>query len=180
MRITKQNTVGLVIDIQERLFPVMQNKQKLLENCTILLRGLSELKVPILATQQYTKGLGDTLEEIKSSVENFSFIEKKDFSCYDEPVFAEKLNDLAPKNVIICGIESHVCVLQTAVDLRSAGFSPIVVLDAVSSRSLENIELAKERFRWEGILMTSYESILFELTRSANAAEFRAISKLVK
>ena len=180
MRITKENTVGLIIDIQERLFPVMWRKEELLENCEILLKGLNELNIKVLATQQYTKGLGETLESIKSSVGNFSFIEKKDFSCYDEPVFTEKLNVLAPKNVIICGIESHVCVLQTAVDLKAAGFNPIVVMDCVSSRTKQNLELAIERFRFENIMMTSYESILFELTRTAGTAEFKAISKLVK
>ncbi|NQU51523.1 MAG: isochorismatase family protein, partial [Bacteroidetes bacterium] len=110
----------------------------------------------------------------------FTFIEKRDFSCCDEPVVFEKLKKLNAKNVILCGIESHVCVLQTAIDLKEAGYNPIVVMDCVSSRSIENIELAKERFRFEGIMMTSYESILFELTRSAGAPEFRAISKLVK
>jgi len=91
-----------------------------------------------------------------------------------------KLSELGAKNIIICGIESHVCVLQTAVDLKDAGFNPIVVMDCVSSRTKENIELVKERFRYEGIMMTSYESILFEITRSSAAPEFKAISKLVK
>jgi nicotinamidase-related amidase len=95
-------------------------------------------------------------------------------------VVTEKLKVLEAKNIIICGIESHVCVLQTAVDLKKEGFNPIVVMDCVSSRTKENIEMAKERFRHEGIMMTSYESILFELTRSSVAPEFKAISKLVK
>lgn len=180
MRITKENTAGLVIDIQERLFPVMNNKEILLKNCEILLRGLSELQVPILATQQYTKGLGETLSEIKSAVENFEPIEKTDFSCCDEPAFITKLQNTHAKNIIICGIEAHVCILQTAVDLKQAGYNPVVVVDCVSSRAKENLELAKERFRHEGILMTSYESILFELTRSAKATGFKTISKLVK
>ncbi len=180
MRITKANTTGLVIDMQERLSPVMLENEKLLKNCKILIRGLAELKLPIVITQQYTKGLGETLPEIKAAITDFTFIEKRDFSCCDEPVVSEKLKELNAKNVILCGIESHVCVLQTAIDLKEAGYNPIVVMDCVSSRSIENIELAKERFRFEGIMMTSYESILFELTRSAGATEFRAISKLVK
>lgn len=180
MRITKENTVGLVVDVQERLFPVMWEKEKLLTNCKILIAGLQELQIPLLVTQQYTKGLGETQTEIKSVIPDFSFIEKREFSCCDEPTVLKRLNHLHAKNVIICGIESHVCVLQTAVDLKDAGFNPIVVTDCVSSRTKENIELAKERFRFEGILMTSYESILFELTRSSGATEFKAISKLVK
>ena len=90
------------------------------------------------------------------------------------------MNNLEPKNIIICGIESHVCVLQTAVDLKEAGYNPVVVIDCVSSRTKESFEIAKERFRHEGILMTSYESVLFELTRSSAALEFKAISNLVK
>ena len=180
MRIGKENTVGLIVDIQERLFPVMWEKEKLLENCKILIAGLNELKIPAIITQQYTKGLGETHAEIKSLIPDFEYIEKRDFSCCDEPLVSEKLKKSNAKNVIICGIESHVCVLQTAIDLKEAGLNPIVVMDCVSSRKKEDLELAKERFRIEGVMMTSYESILFELTRTSAASEFRAISKLVK
>ncbi|WP_346858622.1 hydrolase [uncultured Draconibacterium sp.] len=180
MRITKENTVGLIIDMQERLFPVMNEKEALLKSCQTLVEGLGTLSIPLVVSQQYTKGLGETLPEIKELIPDFEYIEKKDFSCWDTPEIADKLNELEAKNIIICGIESHVCVLQTAVDLKAAGLNPIVVMDCVSSRSEVNKEMAKERFRAEGIMMTSYESILFELTRSAGAPEFRAISKLVK
>ncbi|MCG6185968.1 isochorismatase family protein [Maribellus maritimus] len=180
MRITKENTIGLVIDIQERLFPVMWEKENLLKNCAILLNGLKELSLPTIVTQQYTKGLGETLQEIKATIADFNYVEKRDFSCCDELKVAEKLKVSGAENVIICGIESHVCVLQTAVDLKEAGLNPVVVMDCVSSRSKESIDIAKERFRYERIMMTSYESILFELTRTAGAPEFRAISKLVK
>ncbi len=180
MRITKENTTGLIIDIQERLFPVMYEKEKLLKNCQILISGLKELSVPIVVSQQYTKGLGETLPEIKSLIPDFDFSEKRDFSCCDEQALMDKLKEVRAQNVIICGIESHVCVLQTAIDLKDVGLNPVVVMDCVSSRTKENIELAKERLRFEGIMMTSYESILFELTRSSGAPEFRTISKLVK
>jgi len=180
MRITKENTVGLIVDIQERLFPAMFEKETLMKNTLILIQGLIELKLPLVITQQYTKGLGETLPEIQSVFSDFSFIEKRDFSCCDEPVVMDKLREMGAKNIIICGIESHVCVLQTAVDLKEAGFNPIVVVDCISSRTKESIETAKERFRYEGIMTTSYESILFELTRSSASPEFKAISKLVK
>lgn len=180
MRITKENTTGLVVDIQERLFPVMWEKEKFLKNCQVLIRGLNELDIPLVVTQQYTKGLGETVEGIKSVFPDFQPIEKREFSCCDEPSVNLKLAELQTKNVIICGIESHVCVLQTAIDLKEAGFNPVVVMDCASSRTPESIELAKERFRFEGIMMTSVESILFELTRSSAIPEFKAISKLVK
>ena len=180
MRITKEHTVGLIVDIQERLFPAMFEKETLMKNTLILIQGLIELKLPLVITQQYTKGLGETISEIKSVFPDFSFIDKRDFSCCDEPVVMDKLREMGAKNIIICGIESHVCVLQTAVDLKEAGFNPIVVMDCVSSRTKESVETARDRFRFEGILMTSYESILFELTRSSASPEFKAISKLVK
>ena len=180
MRILRENSVGLVIDIQERLVPAMEENEVLVENCSKLIQGLQILGLPLLVTQQYTKGLGETIDEIKSLIPDFQYIEKKDFSCLGEPVFAEKLALSGARNVIICGIESHVCVLQTGIDLKEAGYNPVVVFDCVSSRSFDNVDLAAERFRYEGIMMTSMESILFELTRSAGASEFKEISKLVK
>lgn len=180
MRILKENTVALVIDIQERLLPAMEEQEMLINNCTILIGGLQELSVPLIVTQQYTRGLGETVPEIKSIIKDFSPIEKRDFSCCDEANIAEEIEKSGAKNVIICGIESHVCVLQTAIDLKEAGYIPVVVMDCVSSRNLDNVDLAAERFRYEGIMMASYESILFELTRGAGAPEFKAISKLVK
>ncbi|SHF66383.1 Nicotinamidase-related amidase [Mariniphaga anaerophila] len=180
MRITKENTVGLIIDIQERLFPAVWEKEMFLKNCQTLIQGLNELGTPLVVTQQYTKGLGETIDEIKSLIPDFQYIEKRDFSCCDEPLVIEALKTRQAKNVIICGAESHVCVLQTAIDLKEAGYTPIIVLDGVSSRTAESIEIAKERFRFEGIMITSVEAILFELTRTSTAPEFRAISKLVK
>ncbi len=180
MRVTRENTIGLIIDIQERLFPVMHEKENLLQNCQILIQGLNELSVPLLVTQQYTRGLGATLPEISKLIPGFKSIEKTTFSCYDVPEVREEIKDKSAQNIILFGIESHVCVLQTAVDLKEAGFNPVVVMDAVSSRTTQNIELAKERYRHEKIMMTSYESLLFELTRTAGTAEFKTISKLVK
>jgi len=180
MRITRENTIGLIVDIQERLVPAMAESETLVKNCKILVEGLQTLHIRLMATQQYTKGLGETISEISAIVPNFSPIEKRDFSCCDETSVREQLKLNGAHNVIICGIESHVCVLQTAIDLKEIGYNPVVVMDCVSSRSLDNVDLAAERFRYEGIMMTSYESILFELTRSSAAEEFRAISKLVK
>ncbi|NOY95229.1 MAG: isochorismatase family protein [Chlorobi bacterium] len=180
MRIVKEGTVGLVVDVQERLFPVMVEKEKLLGNCLVLTKGLQELGVPLVVTQQYTKGLGHTIKELNEELNQIVPIEKRGFSCCDEPVFLKKLKGLNAKNIIICGIESHICILQTAIGLKEYGFNPVVVINCVSSRKKEDLELAKERFRFEKIMMASYESILFELTRSSSVPEFKAISKLVR
>lgn len=180
MRILKENTLGLVIDIQEKLVPVMHKKDTLINNCKILIKGLLELNISLIVSEQYTKGLGKTIPEISSEIQNFSPVEKTDFSCCDEPAISTLFSNPDKKNIVICGIESHVCVLQTAIDLKDSGYNPIVVMDCISSRNLENIELAKERFRFENIMMTSYESILFELAKSSKIPEFKTISKLVK
>jgi len=180
MRIHKENTVAVLIDIQERLFPVMQNADDLLNNCSILVQGLQELSVHLLVTQQYTKGLGNTVPELVAVINDFLPIEKTAFSCYSEPAFVEALEEEDAPNVILCGIESHVCVLQTAIDLKEAGYQPIVIFDCVSSRTDFNKQMALERYRYEGIMVSSYEAILFELTQGAKAPEFKAISKLVK
>lgn len=180
MRIDKENCIGLVVDIQERLVPVMYQKDKFLSNSSRLILGLQELGVPLIITQQYTKGLGNTITEISTLIRDFKPIEKTSFSCYDEPEFVKALNYCEPKNVIICGIESHVCVLQTAIDLKTAGYNPIIIYDCITSRAKLNLKIAIERFRFEEIMISSFESILFELTRGANDPAFKAISKLVK
>lgn len=180
MRICKDNSTALVIDMQEKIIPVISKQKELLLHCKILISGLQELSIPTVFTQQYTKGLGDTISEIKSLVPDFSYIDKTDFSCLDEPLYAEWLEQQNRKNVIICGIEAHVCVLQTAIDLKEKGYNPIVVVDCINSRTEGNKALSIERFKQEKIILSSYESILFELTRSAKAPEFRIISKLIK
>lgn len=180
MRITKENTIGLIIDLQEKLLPVMADADLLLQQNQILIQGLNELEIPLLLTQQYSKGLGETVPSIKELLKDFAPIEKKEYSCYQVAEFKEKCSQLQAKNIIISGIECHICVLQTAVDLKEAGLNPIVTLDAVSSRSLDHVDIAADRFRHEGIMVSSVESILFELTASASNPHFKAISKLIK
>jgi nicotinamidase-related amidase len=180
MKIDKKDTIAVVIDIQERLFPAMSDKAALLDNNRKLINGLNVQEVPILVTQQYTKGLGETLPELSGLVKDFSPIEKTVFSCYDEPDFISAIEEKDCKNVVLVGIESHVCVLQTAIDLKDAGYNPIVVFDCVSSRKQSDKALALERFRHEGIMVTGMESLLFELTRGAKEPGFKEISKIVK
>jgi hypothetical protein len=180
MRIKRENCSGLVIDIQEKLYPVMAESDSLKTNCIKFLEGLSLLGIPTVFTQQYSKGLGDTISEISSLYQSFSHIEKNSFSCMDEPAYTNYLEHSGKTNVLVCGIESHVCVLQTAIDLQEKGYHPVIISDCISSRSLAEKEIAINRFRQEGILVSTVESILFELTRTAAAVEFKAISKIIK
>ena len=180
MRILKEDTIGVFIDIQERLFPHMQDMDQLEQNLLTLAAGIKVLEIPIVITEQYTKGLGFTILPLKMAFSEYSVIEKTAFSCCDEPRFADTLREIGKKSVILCGIETHVCVLQTAIDLIQAGYQPIVIEDCVSSRKLSDKITAIERMRQEGAIISSLESILFELTRFSGTETFKAISKLVK
>jgi nicotinamidase-related amidase len=180
MRILRENTTALIIDIQERLFPHIHEQEELAANTEILIRGFQVLGIPLYVTQQYTKGLGPTIHRIESLFEPFSHIEKTAFSCCDEPEVALALETEGKKNVILAGIEAHVCVLQTSIDLLERGFQPVLISDCTGSRKSSDKNTAVQRMRSEGTLISSYESILFELCRYSGTAEFKAVSALVK
>jgi len=180
MRIERGISAGLVIDIQEKLFPHMDKKEAFLKKCTSLIKGLKVLGVPVVVTEQYPKGLGATLPEISELMDREPVIEKMAFSCCDEPAVLQSSPLKVRKTVILCGIETHVCVLQTVVDLIGCGFNAVVVEDCTTSRSSEDKRVAVERMRREGAVVTSCESILFELARVSGTEEFKAISRLVK
>ncbi len=180
MRIKRENCTALIIDIQEKLFPLMAEKELLLANCKKLIEGLKVLQIPLFVTQQYSKGLGGTIHEIRRLFDSFSFIEKNTFSCMDEAQYLEALERSGKSNILILGIESHVCVLQTAIDLKERGYQPVVVSDCVSSRDPAEKQVALQRFALEGITVSTVESILFELTRTSSAPEFKSISNLVR
>ena len=180
MRILRENTAGLVIDIQERLFPLIYENEILAKNASVLIQGLQSLSIPVIVTQQYTKGLGGTIEPVRRLFGEPGHIEKVAFSCCDEPSFMEPLKASGRKFIIITGIEAHVCVLQTTIDLLEQGFTPVVIEDCVSSRKKNDKKQAIFRMRKEGAIISTYESILFELLRYSGTDDFKAISKLVK
>ena len=134
----------------------------------------------MILTKQYTKGLGETIEPIKKAADHQKHIEKTAFSCCDEPMFNEVLAVTARKYVIVAGIEAHVCVMQTVVDLIERGYVPVLAEDCVGSRKLNDKAIAIERMRQEGAVVTTYESILFELLQYSGTDTFKQISKLVK
>jgi nicotinamidase-related amidase len=180
MRILKESTAGLVIDIQERLYPHIHEHEAVARNTGILLEGLRVLGVPVLVTQQYTRGLGPTIPGLMDQIRGYPLIEKIAFSCCDEPEFIRALGQTHKQFILIAGIESHVCVLQTVIDLLERGYQPVLVEDCVSSRKAGDKSTAVRRMQKEGAILTSYESILFELCRHAGTDEFKSISKLVK
>jgi nicotinamidase-related amidase len=180
MRILKDHTVALVIDFQERLFPFIHENEKLLKNVPILIEGLKALGINIFVTEQYVKGLGPTVSPIAQALGDARRIEKMSFSCCDEPRLMEGIALTGKENVIITGIESHVCVLQTVIDMIRNGYHPIVVEDCISSRKENDKKIAIERMKKEGAIITTYESVLFELLRYSGTEQFKVISRLVK
>ena len=178
MRIEREKSQVLVVDIQEKLFPHMENQEVLKEKIITLLEGTKVLAVPMMAARQYPKGLGDTIEELGS---NFTqYYDKMTFSCCGSEHLLEALHKTGRKNIIITGIEAHVCVLQTVIDLKALGFTPIVVVDAIGSRERQDYDIALKRMEYEGAVLTTVESILFELCHTAGTEEFKKISRLVK
>ena len=180
MRISKDNTACIIIDIQDRLFPHMYKKEELERNVRILIKGLELLEIPLLVTEQYRKGLGSTIPGIIDILSTFEPIEKISFSCCDESRFLKALNLLNKKYIILAGIEAHVCVLQTVIDLIENGYHPVLVEDCVSSRKENDKRIALDRIRNEGATITTYESILLELCRVAGSETFKKISGLIK
>ena len=180
MRIKCNDSLCLIIDIQERLFPHMACKEDLLRNTLVLLEGLKVLKVPVIFTEQYRKGLGPTIPEIISAADSFMPLEKSSFSCMDDKGIREALKNAGKKFVILAGIESHVCVLQTAIDLLEQGYVPVIVEDCVSSRHKASKETALRRLVQAGAVPATAETILFELLRYSGTEDFKKISRIIK
>ena len=180
MKIKSENTCLLFIDIQERFKPVISGMDDVVKNTLILAKAARILEIPFIVTQQYPAGLGQTLPEILDILKPEDVIEKTAFSCYNEPCFVRRLNELNRRDVIICGIETHVCILQTVFDLLSNNYRVFVLADATSSRHIEDKELALSAIRDAGAVVISTESILFMLLADSKHPHFREGQALVK
>lgn len=183
MRLDRHNAVLVVIDVQARLMPVIDRADVVVRNVERLVRGCHVLSVPAILTEQYVKGLGTTVPDVRRAFEEttgYRPIEKMCFSAQGCEAFAAQLAALERKQVIVAGVEAHVCVYQTVRDLQAAAMSVTIVADAVSSRTPENKDIALRRLISEGVKLSSTEMALFELAVVSGTDEFRAISKLVK
>jgi len=178
----RDKAVLVVIDVQERLCVAMDEKvlQKLSRNIGILLDSAAVLDIPVLITEQYVRGLGATLPELKEKTAGAPCYEKMAFSCCGSAEFIEKLKETGRTQIVITGMESHVCVLQTVIELRDAGFNVHIVKDAIMSRSKHNWRTAIEAMTLAGAVPTCTESVLFQLLKVAGTDEFKLLSKLVK
>jgi nicotinamidase-related amidase len=172
----------IVIDLQEKLIPPIFQKELLLRNSQLLIRLAGILKIPTLVSTQYSKGLGKTVPEIASLLPNTETIEKLAFSCFGSDVFCSTLKHL-PGNrntVLLCGMESHICVAQTALAALRNGYLVHVAADAVSSRTELNWKIGLERMRAAGAVMSSTEMMIYEALGSSGTSEFKEMLKHLK
>lgn len=179
-RIIRTKAALAVIDIQERLLPAIFEGERVVRNTLRLIKGARALQIPVLVTEQYKKGLGATTPEIAAEIADFTQMEKVAFSACGAADFEEALKAKKVSDVILCGIEAHVCVSQTCLDLLDSGFRVFVAADAISSRTPENQRIGIERMRSAGAVIVSAEMILFELLEKAGTEEFKQILTLVK
>jgi len=181
MKITRENTIAMMIDFQEKLVPAIYENEKLIEETAKLIKGLKTLGCPIVFTQQYTKGLGMTVKPLQDAYEDeFTYLDKVTFSCMDNEEMKKAIVDSGKKNVVIAGMESHICVMQTVIDLLELGYNVYLVEDCISSRTNANKQVGIKRMMQEGAKITSLESVLFELANKAGTPEFKVISNLIK
>ncbi|MDE2385183.1 MAG: hydrolase [Alphaproteobacteria bacterium] len=171
----------LIVDMQEKLLPVIDEAERVADNCVLLLQAAEKLDLPIIVSEQYPKGLGPTIQELEHR--SAMIFDKLSFSVWRNEELKShftKMEESGFKHVIICGVEAHVCVLQSALDLAKAGFEVFVVADAVSSRAPESVDLALARMRAQGVHVINVEMAVFELAGKAGTPEFKALSALIK
>lgn len=178
--LTIQKTALLVVDIQDRLFPHIYMKDELVKNLQMLIRGAQILEIPIIYSEHAPDKIGKTIPEITQRLTDLKPISKITFSCCADSVFMQKLSELSKKSILIAGIETHICVYQTAMDLVNLGHEAQVVSDCVSSRTAHNKVIGLERIKEAGASLTSVETVLCELLKVTQGEKFSEILKLLK
>lgn len=176
----REDTLVIVIDIQDRLAGVMKHRESVVANTLHLIELARLTGMPIVVTEQYPKGLGQTVDEIRRALPDLRPVEKLTFSCCDENSFLDEVNGHGRKTAVLTGMETHVCVLQTCLGLLDRGFVVHVVNDAVCSRTKENWRTGLEFMRDAGAVVTSTEIALFQALRVAGTEEFKAVSKRIR
>ena len=173
----------LVIDVQDRLLPAMFEGERMVERCAVLMQAAHRLGIPVTVSEQYRKGLGATVERLGNVKGDAPVMEKMHFSCAADPAIAARVKGLAGDGrpqVVICGIETHVCVLQSALGFKDAGLDVFVAVDAVTSRQPSSVGVATDRLRQAGVSVVNTEMALFEWLQISGTPEFKELSKLIK
>jgi len=180
-RLTPENSLLVIIDVQERLLPAVLYQQQIIFNVRRLLEAAQAIGVPVVVTEQYPQGLGSTTQELAPYIPaGTAVLPKKSFSVYDDERIRTEIDNHRRSQIILCGVEAHVCVQQSAFDLLGAEKEIYIVVDAIGSRFANNRDMALRRFESSGMVLTSTESLLFEWCRSAEHPQFKMFSRLAK
>jgi nicotinamidase-related amidase len=174
----KEGTVFVMVDIQEKFEPAMSNIERTISNANILAQISIKLGIPLVVTEQYPKGLGHTTAKINLP-EDAKTIEKTSFGCFGCDGFAEIIKELNPKRIVLFGLESHICILKTALESLKMGIEVHAVADAICSRKEENKYLGIERMKQSGVFIVSTEMVLFQLLDDSGSEEFMELRKLI-
>ena len=177
MLIDREKSAVLLIDVQEKLTPLVINSAGLIKRSEWLIRLANELSVPTVVSEHYSRGLGKTVEPLQALISKVQPIEKNHFSCYREPAFVNHWQSVGKTHVVIAGIETHVCVLQTAIDMLNANNEVFVVVDAVSSRNELDHKFGQKRMKQEGVHLVTAEMVFFEWVVRAGTPEFKSLSQ---
>ncbi len=181
MNLDSQHTVLIVMDVQERLFSAMpETRNDMINNCQKLIKAAGILKIPIIITEQYPKGLGKTVENIKKFLPSVTPMEKTEFSCVNNNQIVGKIKNLNRKNIVLCGLETHICIYQSARDLMKKGYVVHVPIDAVHSRKKLDWTAGIKLIEKSGSVATTTETVIFDLLKTAGTDEFREISRVLK
>lgn len=180
LRMVSKDSLLLIVDIQEKLIPAMWHKEDCVAANAKLLQAATILDIPHLVSEQYPAGIGHTHTALSKYINADCVVEKMTFSCMEEPNFKSTLEKIMPKQIVVTGMESHVCVLQTVLDLIDAGFQVFVVEDCVASRTVKNKMLGIERMRHAGAQIVSSEMVMFEWLHHAGTKKFKSILPLIK
>jgi len=175
------NSLFLIIDVQEKLINAQFEKEKIAKNVAILTEAANILKIPTVVSEQYPKGLGPTIAQVKEKLSaDTKFFEKTSFSCCKEESFFELLKSFNKKQIIVCGMESHVCMHQTVNNLLAEGYEVHIIQDAITSRKEWEYKTGLQRMISSGAVPSSVEMALFELLKNARHPDFKAVQNLIK
>lgn len=178
--LTQQNTCILIIDVQEKLMPVMAEKERVVDNINKLQRLSNVFDLPVVLTEQYPKWLGPTLPALKEHLNVYEPITKLHFNCCEVEAFNEWLDLKGLDNIIITGVETHICVFQTCVSILNKGYNVHIPQDAVCSRTSENWRVGLDLMNKAGAFITSTETVIYQVLKKAGTKEFKEILKIVK
>lgn len=180
MLIERDKSCLLVVDIQEKLAPAVAEPAGVIRNSGILMQAAARLGVPTILSEQYPQGLGPTVSELRALAPDSARLSKISFSCAGDAGLNQRLQEIGRPQLVVCGMETHVCVLQTALGYQGAGYRTFVVADAVSSRAPANREMGLRRMAENGVELVTTEMVVFEWLARAGTAEFKELSKLIK